>query len=134
MQGSLLSSATLALQEEESRAAFQGINNSAKGWVSSGRLGWPAGMLDALSGPLWANRLTDQENSTWVTGPKKARPCWIADRAAACIHSLGEKNPLSPRQSVETLLGCQEGEQVELSWMGPSALQLQYPKRQCLQP
>lgn len=30
MQGSLLSSATLALQEEENRAAFQGINNSGR--------------------------------------------------------------------------------------------------------
>lgn len=99
MQGSLLSSATLTLQEEESRAAFQGINNSAKGWVSSGRLGWPAGTLDALSGPLWANRLTDQESSTWVTGPKEARPCWIADRAAVCIHSLGEKKIPFPQES-----------------------------------
>lgn len=93
MQGSLLSSATLTLQEEESRAAFQGINNSAKGWVSSGRLGWPAGTLDALSGPLWASRLTDRESSTWATGPKEARPCWTAVRAAACVHSLEEKSP-----------------------------------------
>lgn len=99
MQGSLLSSATLALQEEESRAAFQGINNSAKGWVSSGRLGWPAGTLDALSGLVWASRLTDQESSNWVTGQKEARSCWTAARAAACIHSLGGK--LSPRELVE---------------------------------
>lgn len=36
MQGSLLSSATLALQEEESRAAFQGINNSGRqAWLAS---------------------------------------------------------------------------------------------------
>lgn len=43
-------SATLTLQEEQSCAAFQDINNSAKGWVSSGRLGWPAGTRDALPG------------------------------------------------------------------------------------
>lgn len=132
MQGSLLSSATLALQEEESRAAFQGINNSAKGWVSSGRLGWPAGMLDALSGLVWASRLTDQESSNWVTGQKEARSCWTAARAAACIHSLGGK--LSPRELVEIRQGCQEGELVELGWIGPSALQLKYHKRLCIQP
>lgn len=63
-------SATLTLQEEQSPAAFQDINNSAKGWVSSGRLGWPAGTRDALSGPMWANRATQQESSTWATGPK----------------------------------------------------------------
>lgn len=68
MQGSLLLSATLTLQEEESHAAFQGINNSAKGWVSSGRLGWPAGMLDALPETKWTHRLADQENNTWATG------------------------------------------------------------------
>jgi len=68
MQGSLLLSAILTLQEEESHAAFQGINNSAKGWVSSGRLGWPAGMLDALPETKWTHRLADQENNTWATG------------------------------------------------------------------
>lgn len=94
-------SAILTLQEEQSCAAFQDINNSAKGWVSSGRLGWPAETRDALSGPRLVNRVSQQESSTWTTGSKRAWMCWPAVRAAALsIHSLG-KSPF-PQESWQT--------------------------------
>lgn len=101
-------------------AAFQGINNSAKGWVSSGRLGWPAGMLDALSRPMRAS-------STWVTAPREIRLCWLQSGQLPTFTT-----PLSLGELVETLVVHQEGQQVELSRMGPSVATATASKRLCL--
>lgn len=96
MQGSLLSSATLALQEEESRAAFQGINNS-------GRQAWLASRnarciirahVDKQAGQLGEQHLGDKPKRS-----KNLPDCSLS----SCL--LG-KNSLSPSDLVEMLLGC----------------------------
>lgn len=111
MQGSLLPSATRTLQEEESHAAFQGINNSAKGWVSSGRLGWPAGMLDAFSGTKRTGRLTEQESNTRATGTDcKTHSCAGLQSGQLPAFTAWGKAALSPHELLKALLGSQEGE------------------------